>query len=96
MSSGIQVDLGKLRTAATSVDAIADAFRAADDLADSAQEACGHALLRRRLGQFADEWKVNRARMTSQLEAFGELTHKAVDTYHEVDQQLSASLEARR
>jgi hypothetical protein len=92
MGKGICVDLALLKTAAGSVDVIADAFRGADDLAESAQQACGHPLLARRLGQFADEWRVNRTRMTKQLEEFGELTHTAVDTYRDVDQQLAAAL----
>lgn len=95
MGKGIRVDLEQLRTAATSIDVIADAFRTADDLAESAQEACGHPLLRKRLGEFADQWQVNRKRMTAQLEEFGELTHTAVDTYRDVDTQLAASLGGR-
>ena len=92
MGSGIRVDLGQLTAAATSLDVIADACRGADALARSAQEACGHALLATRLGRFADEWEVNRARLTTALEAFAELTHTAAQTYRDVDQQLAAAV----
>ena len=93
MGDRLRCDLGMLERAATSLDALGREFAEAGDLSDDASAAVGHSGLAGRLRHFSEGWKVRREDLLEDMTHLAELTHTAVTTYRDVDEQLAAAVE---
>ena len=92
MSDRLRCDLDQLRAAGDQLDVLGREFQHAGQTADDARAAVGHAGLADRLDSFAAGWKVRREDLLEDMTHLAEMTHAAVATYKDVDDQLAAGL----
>ena len=93
MSDRLRVDLGRLEEAGRQLDALGREFQQAGNIADDARAAVGHPGLAGKLEHFADGWKVRREDLLEDMTHLAELTHEAVRTYRDVDDDLASAFE---
>lgn len=93
MSDRLRYDLDQLRLAADQLDVLGREFQRAGEVVEDARAAVGHPHLADRLGHFVDGWKVHRQDLLEDMTHLAEMTHSAVTTYTQVDDQLTGALD---
>ncbi|MCW2581865.1 MAG: hypothetical protein JWQ53_655 [Klenkia sp.] len=93
MSDRLRVDLGQLEEAARQLDSVGHEFQQAGNLVDDARSAVGHDGLAAQLDHFADGWKVRREDLLEDMTRLAGMTHEAVRTYRDVDDDLASAFE---
>lgn len=91
--SDLSIDLGRLETLHTDLDAIAKEFKNADDFSDSVADATGHDGLAGHVRDFAHKWNDKRKSMTEKVENLTKSVAAITAGFTKVDAGLAKALE---
>ena len=92
MTDHLLVDIGQIRSSASTVKAIRDAVSESDDLIGRYEHALGQPVLVDALHDFASNWKIHREKLVKDLDTFSGWASRAADEYERTDHDLGAAL----
>lgn len=91
--SDLKIDLGRLETLHSDLNAIASEFKNADDFSDSVAQATGHDELAGHVRDFAHKWNDKRKKMTEAAENLTKSVGSITDGFTKVDAGLAKALQ---
>ena len=89
----IEVDLLLLRETAGGLGMLMHEFQRAADIVEDTEAAIGRNALLDGMREFVDEWKHNREKLLTSIQAVYEAATESHDAYVQVDDELAASIE---
>lgn len=89
----IEVDLPLLRETAGGLGVLLHEFERAADIVEDAEPAIGRNALLQEMRAFAGEWRCNRQKLLTSIQAVYEAATESHDAYVQVDDELARSIQ---
>ncbi|MFG2649780.1 hypothetical protein [Streptomyces sp. NPDC048436] len=87
-----QLDLDVIKGMGTGLNNVKKAFEGLEDLGGKYEEDFGNGDLADKFGDFADNWKLSRKRLTDEVDALAQIAKAAAEAYESIDHQLAEAI----
>lgn len=87
-----RLDLDVIKGMGRGLGSIKKAFDGLEDLGGKYEDDFGNGDLADKFGDFADNWKLSRKRLTDEIDALSQIAKAAAEAYEDIDHQLAEAI----
>lgn len=87
-----KLDLDVIKGMGTGLNNVKKAFDGLEDLGGQYEDDFGNGDLADKFGDFADNWKLSRKRLTDEIDALAQIAKAAAEAYEDIDHQLAEAI----
>ncbi|MGW7085939.1 hypothetical protein ACWGH2_20950 [Streptomyces sp. NPDC054871] len=87
-----KLDLDVIKGMGTGLNNVKKAFDGLEDLGGQYEDDFGNGDLADKFGDFADNWKLSRKRLTDEVDALAQIAKAAAEAYEDIDHQLAEAI----
>lgn len=87
-----RLDLDVIKGMGRGLGSIKKAFDGLEDLGGKYEDDFGDGDLADKFGDFADNWKLSRKRLTDEIDALSQIAKAAAEAYEDIDHQLAEAI----
>ncbi|MEV0529414.1 hypothetical protein AB0I66_38955 [Streptomyces sp. NPDC050439] len=87
-----RLDLDVIKGMGTGLNNVKKAFDGLEDLGGQYEDDFGNGDLADKFGDFADNWKLSRKRLTDEVDALAQIAKAAAEAYEDIDHQLAEAI----
>ncbi|MEV0323607.1 hypothetical protein ACIBKX_13605 [Streptomyces sp. NPDC050658] len=87
-----KLDLDVIKGMGTGLNNVKKAFDGLEDLGGKYEDDFGNDDLADKFGDFADNWKLSRKRLTDEVDSLAQIAKAAAEAYEDIDHQLAEAI----